>query len=227
MKLRWFLDTADPTAWADWLPSGLFYGVTCNPTLLQRAEQPCTLPHLHQLSDQAFDLGACEIHLQAWGRTVGALYDCGKRLAEIDPQVVVKLPITKAGCAAGRQLIEEGERVTFTAVYRAPQALMAAALGAEYAAPYLGRISDSGRDGRAEIIAMQRSLEGVGSPLRLLVASIRDIEDLSVLAAAGLDTFTFSPTIGRALFEIPETLKAATAFEQAAQGTTAVALPER
>lgn len=216
MNLRWFLDTADPTTWADWLPSGLFYGVTCNPTLLQRAEQPCTLPHLHRLSEQALELGACEIHLQAWGETTQSLYLCGKQLAAFDPRVVVKLPITAAGCAAGRQLIEEGERVTFTAVYRAPQVLIAAVLGAEYAAPYLGRISDSGRDGRAELIAMQRSLDGVGSPLRLLVASIRELEDLSVLAAAGLDTFTFSPAIAQALFEIPETLKAAADFEQAA-----------
>jgi transaldolase len=219
MNLRWYLDTADTTAWAEWLPSGLFYGVTTNPTLLQRANQPCSIEHLSQLAQRAFELGAGEIQVQAWGETAEALYRCGSQLATQDRRVVVKLPITRAGCAAGRQLIQAGKRVTMTAVYRAPQALIAAALGAECAAPYLGRISDGGRDGRAEIIAMQRSLDGVGSPLRLLVASIREIDDLAVLAAAGLNTFTFSPAIARSLFDISDTLTAAAAFEAAVHST--------
>ena len=44
MALRLFLDSADPKAWQQWLASGLFHGVTTNPTLLRRAAQPCTLP---------------------------------------------------------------------------------------------------------------------------------------------------------------------------------------
>ena len=43
MALRLFLDSADRAAWADWLPSGLFHGVTTNPTLLRRAGVPCRL----------------------------------------------------------------------------------------------------------------------------------------------------------------------------------------
>jgi transaldolase len=66
---------------------------------------------------------------------------------------------------------------------------------------------------------MQRSLDGVGSPLRLLVASIREIDDLAVLAAAGLNTFTFSPAIARSLFDISDTLTAAAAFEAAVHST--------
>ena len=42
MTLQLLLDTADPAAWRMWLPSGLFRGVTTNPTLLRRAGQPCT-----------------------------------------------------------------------------------------------------------------------------------------------------------------------------------------
>ena len=58
MALRLFLDTADPEAWERWLPSGLFHGVTTNPTLLQRAGQPCDLPRLQGLSARALVLGA-------------------------------------------------------------------------------------------------------------------------------------------------------------------------
>lgn len=60
--------------------------------------------------------------------------------------------------------------------------MTAAALGATYAAPYLGRMSDAGRDGRGSCVAMQRIIDTSRSRMRLLVASIRDVEDISFLA---------------------------------------------
>ena len=69
MALRLFLDSADPQAWQQWLPSGLFHGVTTNPTLLRRAAQPCSLEQLAQLAPMALAHGIEELHLQAWGTT--------------------------------------------------------------------------------------------------------------------------------------------------------------
>ena len=37
------------------LPLGLFHGVTTNPTILQRAGVPCTVPAVHELARAAFD----------------------------------------------------------------------------------------------------------------------------------------------------------------------------
>ncbi|MEB3168740.1 MAG: transaldolase family protein [Cyanobium sp.] len=215
MSLRLFLDTADPGAWQEWLPSGLFHGVTCNPTLLRRARQPCSLANLAALTQRALDLGAAEIHLQAWGATAPAYTACGEALAALAPgQVVVKLPISRDGARAARQLIGSGTPVTLTAGYEPHQALLAAALDANYLAPYLGRLLDLGRDGHADLIQMQRCLEGLGSPLRLLVASLRQPSDLTTLAAAGLDSFTISPCLAAALFQVEATLAAAEQFEQ-------------
>jgi len=214
MSLHLLLDGADPAQWHAWLPSGLFRGVTCNPTLLRRAAQSCTLEGLAELSRQALALGAGEIHLQAWGAEADDLERCGQALAALAPgQILVKLPVTRAGAEAARRLIAAGVPVTFTACYAVPQVLVAAALGARYIAPYLGRISDLGRDGTAELIAMQAALDGVGSSTRLLVASLRQSEDLGRLAGAGLDCFTISPAIAAALFAVEETNAAAQVFE--------------
>lgn len=84
-------------------------------------------------------------------------------------------------------------------------------------APYLGRITDQGGNGRDELVAMQRSLDGVSSETRILTASIRQVEDLSFLSAQGLNTFTFSAAIAAALFEVPATQQATQEFEQAAK----------
>ena len=213
--LRLLLDSADPAAWAEWLPSGLFLGVTTNPTLLLRAARPCRLDELERLTREVLDRGMQEIHLQAWGGDAEALAACGAGLAALAPgRVLVKLPITRAGAEAARRLIHADVPVTFTACYAVPQVLVAAALGARYIAPYLGRIGDLGRDGHADLIAMQQALDGVGATTRLLVASLRDPTDLTRLAAAGVGCFTLAPPVAAALFEAAPTLEAAAQFER-------------
>ena len=215
--IRLFLDTADVAQWQAWLPTGLFYGVTCNPLLLERAGVTCGPGSLKALSQQAFELGAKEVHLQAWGESASALLRIGQLLGGNDPRIIVKLPATQMGTTAANSLIQGGIPVTLTAVYTVHQALIAAAIGASYAAPYLGRINDAGNDGRQEIATMQQVLNGVQSNTRLLTASIRDITDISALSAQGVDTFTFSPAIAQAFFNVPETLAATADFERAAK----------
>ncbi len=215
-EIRLFLDTADTQQWQQWLTTGLFYGVTTNPLLLERDKIPCDVSQLKALANQAFALKAKEIQLQTWGTTVDSLVKTGQLLAEIDERIVVKVPITKIGTEAASKLIAEGIRITLTGVYAVHQVLIAAALGADYVAPYLGRINDLGRNGHEDLVAMQRAIAGVSSTTRILVASIRSIDDIVLLAAQGLNTFTFSPLVASAFFEVTATNQAAADFEQAA-----------
>ncbi|MGB3299112.1 MAG: transaldolase family protein [Phormidesmis sp.] len=214
--LSLYLDTAEMTQWQTWLPTGLFYGVTCNPALLQQAGISCQVQTLAALAQQALKLGAQEVHLQAWGDSAAQLETVGRSLASIDSRIVVKLPATQIGTTAAKALIHSGVPVTLTAIYTVHQVVIAAAIGASYAAPYLGRMNDLGRDGRADLAKMQQVLNGVGSQTRLLTASIREIEDISVLAAQGVNTFTFSEAIAQSFFNVPATLEATAAFERAA-----------
>lgn len=98
MALRLLLDSADPLEWERWLPSGLFQGVTTNPTLLRRAGQPCNLDHLGWLAQHAAALGCRELHLQTWGADGEQQLAIGRALAALDPErVLVKVPITRGG----------------------------------------------------------------------------------------------------------------------------------
>ena len=218
MALRLFLDSADPKAWQQWLASGLFHGVTTNPTLLRRAAQPCTLDSLAALSRTALAHGIAELHLQAWGATTADMLRCGQELAALAPgRIAVKLPVTKQGAAVARELVGAGVSVTFTACYEPHQVLIAAALGVAYIAPYLGRIQDQGRNGLAEVVNMQRCLAGLGSSVRLLVASLRQPSELTHLAAEGLNTFTISPALAAELFGSEATAAASVQFESDAR----------
>ncbi len=224
MGLRLLLDSADPSVWRQWWPTGLFRGITTNPTLLRRAGQGCTLENLTRLGEQALALGVEELHLQAWGEDAASLEARGRALAALAPgRVLVKLPITERGVRAARPLIAEGIPITFTACYEPHQVLVAAALGARYIAPYLGRIGDQGRDGHAALVAMQQALDGVGAATRLLVASLRDPGEITRLAGVGCDTFTLGPAIAAALLAGTATEAAARQFEHDALGPLASA----
>ena len=85
-------------------------------------------------------------------------------------------------------------------------------------APYLGRMTDAGKDGLEECARMQAIVDGMGSKTRILVASIREVDSMATLAARGLDTYTFSPETARMLFSEPLTDAAADVFEEAARG---------
>ncbi|MFM7235321.1 MAG: transaldolase family protein [Cyanobium sp.] len=218
MTLRLLIDSADPRAWRDLWPMGLFTGITTNPTLLRRAGHPCTADALRPLITEAFSLGCRELHLQAWGTTAEQLLACGQALVAIAPErIVVKLPLTEPGLKAAGALVGAGTQVTLTACYGVPQVLAAAAQGVAYVAPYLGRISDAGFDGCAEVLRMQSCLSGLKSPTRLLVASLRSPEELTRLAAAGIDTFTLPPALAGDFWKHSASEAAAAQFERDAQ----------
>jgi transaldolase len=217
-KLRLYIDSSDRADWEYFLPSGLFYGVTTNPKLLRQMGIPCTVENLAGLAKASFELGAQEIHLQVWGGETGPMLAVGRELAAVDARVSVKVPITEAGIPVARQLIEEGAKVTLTAVHAAVQMLPVIALGVAYAAPYMGRMSDAGLDGPGEVVAMQQMIDRLESPTRLLVASIRQLSDLATLAQNGVDTFTLLPPLLKEMLNNPLTIKAAEDFEAKARG---------
>lgn len=217
---RLFLDSADAAAWERLLPTGIFHGVTTNPLLLARAGLPCDVPTLAGLARRATALGAREVHLQTWGDDAPAMAANGRELAAASAggaTVLVKVPATGDGFAAAARLRDAGLGVTMTAVYDPGQVLAAAALGAAYAAPYLGRLDDAGRDGRKVLLAMLAILRGTGARTRLLAASLRGAERVVELARAGVDTFTLGPEVADALLRDDLADAAAAEFARAAR----------
>ena len=116
IRPRLFLDSADRAAWDEWLPTGLFHGITTNPTILANAGIANTLSELSRLSHIAFEADVSEFQAQTWGRSSEALIDNGRVIAALDPRMVVKVPITREGAIAAATLKAEGVRITMTAV---------------------------------------------------------------------------------------------------------------
>ncbi len=213
---RFFLDTADTAEWDALLKLGIFYGVTTNPTILKQCQQPCTIENIQHLARRALTQTE-EFMCQSWGSTAQELYETGMALSQPDrDRIVIKVPVTMMGVEAAHLLHQAGVRICLTACYDSKQALLAASAGAEYIAPYCGRMTDAGKKGEEECMRMLDIVDGLKGETRILAASLRNVESIARLAEAGLDTFTFSPLIARAMFDEPLTEKAAAEFDEAA-----------
>jgi len=219
-SMRLYLDSANYEEWKKWADTGMFYGFTTNPTILKRDGVKCTIPSIRQLTRLAFDLDIEELQVQAWGETMQSMYSCALDLAELDSRIVIKVPMTLEGIQTARRLVNDGVPVTFTAVYNVHQVVTALSVGAAYVAPYLGRMRDAGKDALADIADMQGIIDmstDCSGEVRLLVASIRDADEIAQLAAQGCNTFTIHPEIAQQLVAVDLTDKAAEVFEEHAR----------
>jgi transaldolase len=106
-------------------------------------------------------------------------------------------------------------------VYNPGQAVVAAAAGATYIAPYLGKLQDAGLDGFDEIIAMQQVLAATGSATKVLLASVRNVAAIVRLARHGVDCHTMAPAVAEKFFDDELTALAVRTFEDAVAATSA------
>jgi transaldolase len=208
-----YLDTADAAELERLLPNPLVYGVTTNPTLMKRAGLGWR--GLPEFVRRVEGLGARAVQVQVRHPDAPSMLDDARRYlawrGEID--VVVKVPATRAGFTAAAELSADGVAVTMTAVYEPEQVLWSALVGARYAAPYLGRLDDAGRDGRAVVAEMETVLRGYASgDLRLLVASVRSREAFHDLLRIGVGAVTVPPSLFDSLQDPSATLAAEAAF---------------
>ena len=75
---------------------------------------------------------------------VEEMIDQGKKLAQIDNRVVVKIPANVEGYKALTSLVELGIKVNLTVIYTVNQAVLGAKYGATYVSPFVGRLDANG-----------------------------------------------------------------------------------
>lgn len=210
---RLYLDSADTGHWAHARRAGWTRRVTCNPLLIDAAGLPVTHATAQALAQRADELDLEELHLQAWPDEQGRWEPCAQALAALSARVVVKLPAIEDALRAVPILKAGGTRVLVTAVSNPLQGLWAAELGADFVAPYIGRLAEAGRDPFAllqSLLALQRQ----GGPT-VLAASIRDLDTLGRLVALGVGAVTLRHGLLCQCAEDAATLEAVAQFEAA------------
>lgn len=136
----------------------------------------------------------------------------GEALAELHPQIVVKIPMIKEGVKAIKYFTEKGIRTNCTLVFSAGQALLAAKAGATYVSPFIGRLDDVSTDGMQLISDIRLIYDNYGYETEILAASVRHPMHIIQCAKAGADVATCPLSAITALLNHPLTDKGLAQF---------------
>ena len=109
-----------------------------------------------------------------------------------------------------------------TAIYTAAQAYLAAQAGADYVAPYVNRIYDTGADGVEVTKQIQALLRAGGYRTQVLAASFKNVGQVMALAAAGIDAATIQPDVIWKMVNNPTVDAAVVAFRKDFEGLAGV-----
>lgn len=129
----------------------------------------------------------------------------GHDIAKIDQHMIVKVPLTREGIRACKELSGEGIRVNVTLVFSAAQALLAAKVGATFVSPFVGRLDDIATDGMKLISEIVEIFDNYEFPTEVLVASCRHPIHIVEAARMGADICTCPPAVIDQLFNHPLT----------------------
>ena len=194
--MKIFLDTADTRAIGKhFIETGLIDGVTTNPSLIMKSgQQPETVYF------DLFKLGVKDISMEVVSNTSkGMLEEADQLVNKFHDVVTIKVPCTREGLIACKQLSDRGIRVNVTLIFSASQAILSAKAGATYISPFVGRVDDQ-RFGGCNLIKRIREVLPYDK-CEILSASIRSVGDVEHSFAQGADICTMPPNIFEKMYD--------------------------
>ncbi len=135
-------------------------------------------------------------------------------IAKIDPNVVVKIPLCPDGLGAVKELSKEGIKTNVTLIFSANQAILAAAAGAAYVSPFVGRLDDIGEDGMQLVRDIAGIFDIYGIETKIIAASLRHPAHVFESAKAGAHIATVPFKVLKMMFDHPLTAKGIDQFNK-------------
>jgi transaldolase len=207
--MKIFLDTADIHEIRRAADAGLIDGVTTNPSLIAQASGGRDAKEIFREIAEIVD---GPVSAEVVGLDAETMLSEGRRLAELHPNIVIKVPLTEDGLKACRQFRTEGIGVNVTLCFSPLQALLAAKAGATFISPFVGRLDDIGTEGMELISQIRQIYDNYSMDTEILVASIRSPQHVVDSALIGADCSTIPPKVLWQLVKHPLTDKGIDAF---------------
>jgi transaldolase len=183
--MKFFIDTADIDEIRDAASLGILDGVTTNPSLIAKEGRD-----FHTVLKEIVSIVNGPISAEVTAMDLEGMLDQANTLAEIHPNIVIKLPLITEGLRACKRLTDRGIKTNVTLCFSASQALLAAKAGATYISPFIGRLDDISEDGMDLIQAIRTIYDNYGFETQILAASIRHPMHVVQAALAGADVAT-------------------------------------
>ncbi len=188
--MKFFIDTANLNQIREAYDLGVLDGVTTNPSLMAKEGikgRDNVLKHYIDICEIAH---GGDVSAEVISTDFEGIIREGEELADLHPQIVVKVPMIKDGIKAIRYFTQKGIKTNCTLVFSAGQALLAAKAGATYVSPFIGRLDDVSTDGVELIEQIVHIYNNYGFETQVLAASIRHPMHIIKCAEAGADVAT-------------------------------------
>ncbi len=198
--MKIFFDTADIDEIRQGVATGLVRGVTTNPTHVMNnggifediIREICAIVPEH-------------VSAEAVAERAGDLVEEAKRISAIDPKVVVKIPMTREGLIAVKELEPLGIRTNVTMIFSATQAYLAMCAGASYVSIVLSRLEKAGQEVDRFIEDTMRIKHNYGFASNVLAGSIKSQPTFLLCLRQGVDVATIPASLFNELYDHPLT----------------------
>lgn len=187
--MKFFIDTANLEQIREANDLGILDGVTTNPSLMAKegiSGKEAILQHYKDICD----IVDGDISAEVLSTTYEEMIAEGETLAQIHPNIVVKIPMIKDGVKALKYFSDKGIKTNCTLIFSAGQALLAAKAGATYVSPFLGRLDDISTDSLNLIEEIRLIFDNYDYPTQILAASVRHSMHIINCAKIGADVVT-------------------------------------
>ena len=205
--MKFFIDTADIKQIEEvqkWFPLA---GVTTNPSLVAQSGGS----H-HQLIRSICKIVKGPVSAEVLATRAEQMVKEAQSLSELDSQVVVKLPLTREGLKATRELNKRNIPTNLTLCFSSLQAISAARAGAHFVSVFVGRLDDIGGDGMEVVAQSVQAFSQYQMKAKVLVASVRHLSHVLMAVELGADAITLPPALFSQMVEHPLTDKGLARF---------------
>ncbi|MHC1710157.1 MAG: fructose-6-phosphate aldolase [Methanomassiliicoccales archaeon] len=198
--MKIFIDTANIEQIKEVNSWGILDGVTTNPSLIAKEKKDFAT-----IVNEICEVVDGPISVEVISLKADGMFAEGMKLAAVNENIVIKVPMTEEGLKATKLLSNEGVAVNMTLIFSANQALLAAKAGARYVSPFVGRLDDVGQDGMALISDIMDILDNYDFDTEVIVASVRDPVHVTDAARMGAHVATIPFDVLKKMFKHPLT----------------------
>lgn len=210
--MKIFIDTANIEEIKAVKDLGIVKGVTTNPSLIAKEGRK-----LEEVIKEIVSLIDGPISAEVNEGSIDEMEKQAIALSKIDPNIVIKVPMTLDGIALVSRLAKRKIKTNVTLVFSVPQALMACEAGATYISPFMGRVDDFGESGADLIEDIMTMILNYGYETEVIAASIRNIAHVKEASLRGADIATIPYKVLMQMVKHPLTDKGLEIFANASK----------
>ena len=207
--MKFFVDTADVDAIRELHALGMVDGVTTNPSLILKSGRD-----IIEVTREICNMVEGPVSAEVVAEKAEDMIREGRLLADIAPNIAIKVPLTWDGLKACRVFADEGRMVNVTLCFSPAQAILAAKAGATFISPFIGRLDDIHLDGMDLIADIREIYDNYGYDTQILAASIRSVNHIIEAAKIGADVITAPPSVIKSMANHPLTDKGLEQFNK-------------